>query len=55
MKEQIDILDEFQESEVSKIEWKSYQDAISSIRSYNLEKIKMLTRVNKCLNMYKII
>jgi 8-oxo-dGTP pyrophosphatase MutT (NUDIX family) len=35
-------------SEVSKVEWKTYEEAIASIRPYNLEKIRMLNHVNSC-------
>jgi 8-oxo-dGTP pyrophosphatase MutT (NUDIX family) len=45
----------YQKSEVSKLEWKNYAEAIQSIRPYNLEKIEILIRVNKLLNEYKII
>jgi len=39
----------FQKSEVSGMEWKTYEDCMRSIRSYNLEKKKMLTNVHNCL------
>ena len=39
----------FQKSEVSGMEWKTYDDCMRSIRSYNLEKKKMLTNVHNCL------
>ena len=44
----------FHNFEVSKMEWKNYEEAIKSIRSYNLEKIDILQRVDKILNDYKI-
>ena len=39
----------FQKSEVSGMEWKTYEECMYCIRSYNLEKKKMLTNVHKCL------
>ena len=47
-------LDNFQQSEVSKIEWKTYDECLSSIRPYNLEKKKLLMNINKVLNEYKL-
>jgi ADP-ribose pyrophosphatase YjhB (NUDIX family) len=40
----------FQKSEVSGMEWKTFTDCLKSIRSYNLEKKKILTNVNYCLD-----
>ena len=42
----------FETNEVSKIEWKTLSNAISSIRPYNLEKINILKTVNKILKEY---
>jgi 8-oxo-dGTP pyrophosphatase MutT (NUDIX family) len=39
----------FQKSEVSGMEWKNFNQAIYSIRSYNLEKKQMLTNIYNCL------
>ena len=39
----------FQKSEVSGMEWKNYEDCLRTIRSYNLEKKKMLMNVYNCL------
>ena len=36
----------FQPSEVSKVEWKLYEDCLSSIRTYHLEKKNILQNVN---------
>ena len=47
-----DINDEYQKSEVSKVEWKTYDDMCNSIRPYNLEKIDISHRVNKLLSNY---
>lgn len=45
----------FQNSEVSKVQWKNYEEGINSIRKYNLEKKSVLTRVNKLLLEYSIV
>jgi 8-oxo-dGTP pyrophosphatase MutT (NUDIX family) len=45
-------LDNFQKSEVSKIEWKTYNECIEQIRPYNLEKMDTLKRVDNILKSY---
>lgn len=55
MEECIDILNKFQKSEVSKLEWKTYNECIESIRPYNNEKINMLNKINKVINNFLII
>lgn len=54
MKNETDVLNSYQHTEVSKMEWKSYEEAIQLIRSYNLEKKEVLTRVEIMLNKYKL-
>ena len=44
----------YQDTEVSKMDWKSYEEAMQLIRSYNLEKKEVLTRVEIMLNKYKL-
>lgn len=44
----------FQESEVSRIDWKKYNDTINHIRKYNLEKIDLIKQVNKILERYNL-
>ena len=39
----------FQETEVSRIDWKSYDECIQCMRPYNLEKKAILDKVNKVL------
>ena len=39
----------YQKTEVSKMEWKTYEQCLELIRPYNLEKKKTLTNVYKCL------
>ena len=45
---------DYQDTEVSKMEWKTYDEAIQLIRSYNLEKKEVLTRVETLLKNYKL-
>jgi ADP-ribose pyrophosphatase YjhB (NUDIX family) len=40
----------FQKSEVSKMEWKTIDECIQCIRPYNLEKIKLISNIDKCLS-----
>jgi len=47
-------LNNFQKAEVSKLEWKSYDECINSIRPYNLEKKKLITNINKLLQEYRL-
>jgi 8-oxo-dGTP pyrophosphatase MutT (NUDIX family) len=47
-------LDNFQKSEVSKMVWTNYENCIKMMRPYNLEKIRILTNVDKCLKKYKV-
>jgi 8-oxo-dGTP pyrophosphatase MutT (NUDIX family) len=44
----------YNKSEVSKIEWKPLDDVIKSIRPYNLEKLDLITLVNKVLTSNKL-
>jgi ADP-ribose pyrophosphatase YjhB (NUDIX family) len=45
----------YQKSEVSGMEWKSYTKCMESIRSYNLEKKRILTNVYQCIQCSKIV
>ena len=47
-------LNNYQRSEVSKMEWGSLNRCLEMIRPYNLEKIRVITNVDSCLNKYKI-
>ena len=44
----------FKNYEVSRIEWKTYDECMKSIRDYNLEKKRMITNINYILNTYKV-
>jgi 8-oxo-dGTP pyrophosphatase MutT (NUDIX family) len=45
---------DFEKSEVSKIDWKNYETCLESIRSYNTEKKKIITYIHKCLAKYTL-
>ena len=46
---------EFEKSEVSFIEWKTFDDANKVIRPYNLEKKDIIVRANNLLSNYTIV
>jgi 8-oxo-dGTP pyrophosphatase MutT (NUDIX family) len=54
MNDSSDILSNFQKTEVSKLEWKTVKDCISSIRPYNLEKIRMVKNITAVLQEYQL-
>ena len=51
----IDILDKYQRSEVSKIQWLSLDDCIKTIRDYNIEKINLIKSIDSSLEKYSVI
>ena len=54
MNETEENLDNFQITEVSKIEWKTIDNCLESIRPYNLEKMRLITNINKVLQEYRL-
>jgi ADP-ribose pyrophosphatase YjhB (NUDIX family) len=48
------LLNNFQKSEVSKLEWKSLEECLESIRPYNLEKKSIIMNINKVLQEYRL-
>ena len=44
----------YQKSEVSKLEWKTFSECLKSIRPYNLEKKKIITNIYNLLQQYKL-
>jgi hypothetical protein len=54
MNEMIDNMDGFQKAEVSKLEWKTIDECLESIRPYNLEKKQIITNINKVLLEYRL-
>lgn len=45
----------FEETEVSKMEWKTLNQSFNSIRPYNVEKKRILSKIHKCISENKII
>ena len=45
----------FEESEVSKMEWKTYSECVSSIRAYNSEKLNLLLKIHNCITRCTIM
>ena len=54
MKEMPEDENNFQKSEVSKVGWLSYNEALENIRPYNLEKKEVLKKVNTLLMNYRL-
>jgi len=44
----------FQRSEVSQLEWKTYDQCLESIRPYNLEKKNIVMKIHKMLQEYRL-
>jgi len=54
MNEPIEELTDFQVTEVSKLEWKTIDECLASIRPYNLEKKKLIFNINKVIQEYRL-
>jgi 8-oxo-dGTP pyrophosphatase MutT (NUDIX family) len=55
MNENVEYLNNnFQVTEVSKIEWKTIEQCLESIRPYNLEKRELIININKVLQEYRL-
>jgi 8-oxo-dGTP pyrophosphatase MutT (NUDIX family) len=50
----VESLENFQKTEVSKLEWKNLNQCLESIRPYNLEKKKLITNIYNVLQEYKL-
>jgi hypothetical protein len=48
------MLKNYQQTEVSKLEWKKLEDCLESIRPYNLEKKQLIININKVLKEYRL-
>lgn len=48
------LLNNFQRTEVSKIEWKTLEECLDAIRPYNLEKKQLIININKVLQEYRL-
>jgi hypothetical protein len=49
-----EFLESFQITEVSKMEWKTLEECLQSIRPYNLEKKELIININKVLQEYRL-
>ena len=49
-----DSLHNYQQSEVSKLEWKTLEECLDVIRPYNLEKKELIININKVLQEYRL-
>jgi 8-oxo-dGTP pyrophosphatase MutT (NUDIX family) len=47
-------LNNFQKTEVSKLEWKIFDNCLECIRPYNLEKKELIKNINKVLTEYRL-
>ena len=54
MDKSMDILPNFQKSEVSKLEWKTIDECLASIRPYNIEKKQLIQNINKILQEFRL-
>lgn len=54
MNNNFEMLSNYQKTEVSKLEWKTIEECISSIRPYNLEKIQLITNISSALKEYRL-
>ena len=44
----------YQKDEVSQMIWKTYDECVSCIRSYNLEKLRLIRNIHNSLKKYKM-
>jgi 8-oxo-dGTP pyrophosphatase MutT (NUDIX family) len=54
MPENDEYLNNFQVTEVSKLEWKTINQCLQDIRPYNLEKKELIININKVLQEYRL-
>jgi hypothetical protein len=54
MKGNVTNIKQFDNTEVSKIEWKTYKECIECIRPYNLEKKALIQNIYNCLISCKL-
>jgi len=54
MNKQIDSLGDYQKTEVSKLEWKTLNECLVSIRPYNIEKKQLIKNINKILQEFRL-
>jgi len=49
-----DIMQNFQQTEVSKLEWKTLESCLQSIRPYSIEKKQLIIGIDKVLQEYRL-
>jgi hypothetical protein len=54
MNDNEDFLNNFQVTEVSKLEWKTIDECLEAIRPYNLEKKELIININNVLQEYRL-
>jgi 8-oxo-dGTP pyrophosphatase MutT (NUDIX family) len=54
MDDNVDLLENFQLTEVSKLDWKTLEECLESIRPYNLEKKQLILNINNVLQEYRL-
>jgi 8-oxo-dGTP pyrophosphatase MutT (NUDIX family) len=54
MNDAVDTIEDYQKTEVSKLEWKTFNECLECIRPYHLEKKQMITNINYMLENYRI-
>ena len=54
MDKKVNMLQNYQKSEVSKLEWKTMEQCLECIRPYNLEKKRLILNINKVLQEYRL-
>lgn len=52
--ENTESISDFQKTEVSKLDWLTYEECLSAIRPYNLEKREIINKVNTILQEYRL-
>jgi len=52
--EHVSSMDNYERSEVSKMEWKTYDECIRVMRPYNLEKMRLITNINNTLKTLRL-
>jgi 8-oxo-dGTP pyrophosphatase MutT (NUDIX family) len=52
--ENSDLLENYQATEVSKLDWKTLEECLEAIRPYNLEKKQLILNINKVLQEYRL-
>jgi len=55
MKHSDNNLPNFQKTEVSKLEWKTIDECLDSIRPYNLDKKNLITKINEMIETHLIV